>query len=71
MTVLLRIYRSTGIAESYRLSVDGSRIHVPLPLMTSADVVGLDVDFPESEAQDQGCVAGGHAGGTGKGPRGI
>lgn len=71
MTVLLRITRSTGFAESYELAVDGSRVHVPLSLMTSADIVGLDVDFEVGEPQEPGCVAGGRAGGAGAGPRGI
>ena len=71
MTVLLRITRTTGFAESYELDVDGSRVHVPLPLMTAADIVSLDVDVEEGEARDERCVAGGRAGGTGAGPRGI
>jgi hypothetical protein len=72
VTVLLRITRTTGPAESYRLPMDGDVVHVPHPLMTSADVVGFDVELiSEGEAQDQLCVAGAQSGGTGAGPRGI
>ena len=72
MTVLLRITRATGPAESYLLELDGDVVHVPHQLITSADVVGLDVDVVgEGEAQDWICVAGAAGRGDRAGPREI
>ena len=53
VTVLLRITRSTGSSESHLLDLDGSRILVPIALMTSEDVVALDVDLDEKDADDR------------------
>jgi hypothetical protein len=67
VTVFLYVTRSCGRTEKHQVQADGDFVHVSHQLLTSAEVIGLEVEVEEAEAAPVrgGARVGASAGGPG------